>query len=241
MPSRNAELSDTDAARRGTAKCGCAWVGRGAAGMVEQNQTVTWVVAARRGDSTALAKLLATYHPRLRARAAARMDAALRARLGPEDILQEVYLQVFRQIGRFEERGPGSFLNWVYTILDHKLVDTQRAAHRHVRDIDREVAARGGAASDSYWSLLDQVFTDSGTPSHVFRRQEAYSALLTCIAGLSNAHRQVIQLRFLEGLSVAEVAARLDKSETAVVAVCQRALKALREAMDRQGEFSWGT
>jgi len=208
--------------------------------MAEHSQADIWVGAAQRGDEHALAKLLAAHHPHLRARAETRMDPAIKARGGPEDILQEVYLRVFRQIGQFEDRGPNSFLNWIYTILDHTLVDARRAARRQVRDVEREVAAGAAADSSSYWSLLDQLQTDSGTPSRVVRRDEALGALLTCLARLSADQEQVLRLRFLEGLSVGETAGRLGKSEDAVVALTRRALDALRAAMDRLGEFTRG-
>ncbi len=205
----------------------------------EPSQTESWVAAAQGGDRVALAKLLATYHPQLRAHAAAQMDAATQSRIAPEDILQEVYLDVARELDRFENRGSGAFLGWLYAILNNKLVDVRRAAHRQRRDIEREVPALG-RDSDSYWNLLDDVYAESATPSRVTRRDEALGALVSCLAGLSEAHQQVIRLRFLEGLPVAEVAQRLGRTEGAVVALSQRALRALREQMDRLGEFTHG-
>lgn len=207
--------------------------------MMERSQTEVWVTAAQRGDRLALAKLLTTCHPQLRLRAAAGMDAAMRTKGGPDDILQEVYLDVARQIDRFENRGPGSFLNWVHAILNNKLIDARRAAHCQVRDAGREVRAYG-ADDDSYWNLLDNVYAESGTPSRVVRREEALGALLSCLSGVSATHRQVIQLRFLEGLSVDEVATRLGKTNAAVVALSKRALEALRRSMDQLGEFTRG-
>jgi RNA polymerase sigma-70 factor (ECF subfamily) len=207
--------------------------------MTEPSQIEIWVAAAQRGDRLALTKLLTTCHQRLRARAEARLPAAVKVKRSPEGILQELYLDVFRQIERFEDRGPGSFLNWVYAILDRKLAATQRAAHYQMRDIDREVPIGGDTAS-SYWNLLDNVYAESGTPSRVVRRDEALGALMSCIAELSDIHRQVVQLRFLDGLSLDEVAARLGKSKAAVVAHTKRALEALRASMDRMGEFSHG-
>ena len=65
-------------------------------------------------------------------------------------------------------------------------------------------------------------------------------ALMACTANLSDVHRQVIQLRFLEGRSVRDVAGLLNKSEAVVVATSKSALKALRESMDRLGEFTHG-
>ena len=209
--------------------------------MVEQDHTETWIAAARGGDSVALARLLAGYHPRLRGRAEALMDPAIKGRLSPDDILQEVYLRVFRHVDQFEDRGPQSFLNWVYTILEHTLVDARRRAHRQIRDVDREAAAAVGAGDSSYWGLLDHVYADSDTPSRLLRRQEAVGALLASLPNLSDSHRQVVQLRFLEGLPVVEVAARLNISKAAVVARTKRALTALRGQMDELGEFTRGT
>ncbi len=205
--------------------------------MPQQSQTETWVKTARQGDKLALAKLLTAYHPRLRSWAETRMDAAIKARISPDDILQEVYLETARQIAQFEDRGPGSFLSWVHSILNHKLIDTLRAVHCQVRDIHREVPA-AVAAADSYWDLLDDLHTESGTTSRAVRRQEALGALLASLSDLSEPRRQVIQLRFLEGLPVAEVAGRIGKSEDAVVALTRRALDDLRRSMDRMGEFT---
>ena len=208
--------------------------------MTDRSQTEFWVAASQRGDRLALAKLLARCHPRLRRWTETKMDAALKARTTPDDILQEVYVDVARQIDRFEDRGPGSFLNWVRSILNQKLVDARRAAYCQARDIAREVSAGGGADANSYWDLLDHVYADSDTPSRVARRQEALDALQKCVSDLSDGQRQVIRARFLEGLAVSEVAGRLGKSEAAVVALTKRALEALRKAMDRLGEFTRG-
>ena len=208
--------------------------------MEERSDLETRVTAAQSGDAVALATLLAGYHPQLRARAEARLDVATRARTAPEDILQEVYVQVFQQMQCFEHRGPGSFLTWVYTILDHKLIDVQRAAHRQVRDVGREIPVYGRDTADSYANLLDHVYADSQTPSRAVRRGEAVGALLACLAELPEPQRCVLQMRFLEGRSLAEVAAQLDKSEAAVAMMCHRAVRDLRAALDRRGEFTAG-
>ena len=207
--------------------------------MSPSSQMEAWVAAAQKGDRLALAKLLTTCHPQMRSWAASGMDPAVKARCGPDDILQDVYLDIARKIDQFENRGPGSFLSWARGILNHKLVDAQRAARAQVRDIRREVRAEA-APDDSYWNLLDHVYAESGTPSRVVRRDEALRALLSCLAELSEPHCQVIRWRFLEGLSVEQVATRMGKTPAAVVALSKRALEALRKSMDRLGEFTRG-
>ncbi len=208
--------------------------------MQQPGQIQSWIDAAQQGDALAVAKLLATYHPILRKRVDSRMDHSLRTRYEPEDILQQTYLQVLKEMDHFESRGPNSFLNWVFTILDRKLIDTRRAAHRQGRAVSRETPAAVPGPSQSYMDLLDCVYADSDSPSRVVRRDEAVGAMLACIGGLSEVHRQVLQLRFLQGLSVADVARHLDKTEGAVVALTKRALDALHKAMDSMGDFTHG-
>jgi len=212
----------------------------GVQSMSGKGQIETWIAEAQRGDRLALVKLMAVHGPTLRARAEALMDPAIKAKVSPDDVLQEVYLDLAQRIQRFEDRGPGSFLHWLNAILDQKVAHAQHAAHRKVRDIGREVAAEQLRA-DSYWNLLDNLYANSTAPSRVVRREEALSALFTCLADLSEPQRQAVQLRYLEGLSVDEVAARLGKSKAAVTALTKRALEALRRAMDQLGEFTHGS
>ncbi len=208
--------------------------------MIEGRQRQDWINSARQGDPVAVSKLLAAYHSALRARAEARLDRSLRAKVEPEDILQDVYFQVVRQIGHFEGRSPDSFFNWVLTILDNRLINARQAARRQRCDIAREIRPQALKGTDSCWNLLDRVYADSRTPSRVVRRDEAIGALLACMSRLTDAHRRVLRLRFLEELSVREAAERLGRSEDAVVALTRRALICLRESMDGMGEFSRG-
>jgi len=207
--------------------------------MTEPSQSQAWIAAARQGDRFALGKLLAACDPHLRARAEARMDAVVRSKRGPDDILQDTYVEVLRRIDRFKGRDLPAFLSWVTVILDHKIVDSRRAARCQARDVDREIRV-GGTNSDSYWNLFDQVCSESQTPSRVVAREEVIRALVICLSTLSGPQRRVVQMRFLEGLPLAEVARRLGKSEAAVAALTQRALRALRARMDQLGEFTRG-
>lgn len=208
--------------------------------MTESNQEQIWVARAQEGDPLAISKLLAKHHPLLRARTEARMDPPLKVKYEPEDLLQEVYLDVFQHIDRFKNRGPNSFLNWVLTVLESKLTDAHRTLHSRKRDVDREIRPRTAGGTESYWNLLDQLYADPDTPSRVARREEAVGALLSCLSGLSNSHRQVIQLRFLQGCTVNEAADHLARSPAAVVALTKAALKSLRRSMDRLGDFTRG-
>jgi DNA-directed RNA polymerase specialized sigma24 family protein len=90
------------------------------------------------GDQQSIRRLLVIYHPRLRARLLRQMDATMRSKIEPEDILQQVYLETFRAIGQFEYQGKDSFLRWMYAILDRKLIDEHRAMRADRRDVRRD-------------------------------------------------------------------------------------------------------
>jgi RNA polymerase sigma-70 factor (ECF subfamily) len=206
--------------------------------MAQRKERQRWFDEARQGDPVAVSKLLACHFPLLRAQVAARMDRELRARLEPDDILQEVYLDVHRQMEHFRDCGEDALLNWLLTIADSKLIDARRALHRRKRDVDREVRPHLAEGTRSYLNLLDQLYADSRTPSRIVRREEGVGALMACLSRLSNDHREVLQLRFLEGMSMSDVTQRLARSEAAVVALTKRALIELRRLMDGMGEFT---
>jgi RNA polymerase sigma-70 factor (ECF subfamily) len=209
-------------------------------GMSNDPQTQEWLTQIQQGDDLAVSKLLATLYPALKARTESSMERLLRARYEPEDILQQAFLDVFRNIHTFEDRGPDSFFNWVLTILDRKLIDARRALHRQARDIARELPAIVRSNTHSYVDLLEELYVDTHTPSRVVRQEEAVGALIACLSRLSDSHQRVLTLRFLEGRPVEQVADMMGKTDSAIVALTKRALDALRRAMDQVGEFTRG-
>lgn len=208
--------------------------------MAENTLVRTWIDDLRRGDTLALSKLLAAYHPLMAARLRDRIGPQNQGRIEIEDILQQVYIEVFCKFDTFRGHSSDTFLGWLLAILDRKLIDAGRALGRQKRDAAREVRLSLPASIESHWNLLDVIYADSQTPSRVVRREEALAALMTCLSDIPDAQREVLRLRFLEGLSVQAVAARLGKTPAAVVMLSQRALASMRSALDRMGEFTRG-
>lgn len=199
-------------------------------------RTQVLIRSAVRGDEDSVRRLLILYHPRLRARLVRQMDATLKARLDPEDILQQVYLEAFRAIGTFQYRGQDSFLRWLFTILDRKLIDEHRALRADCRDVRREMPkAPIHNANTTYVDLLTRLKAASATASQVIRRDEALGVMSACLATLPDHYRQVIQMRFLQGRPVAEVADKLGRSIGSIHMICHRALLALREQIEEYG------
>lgn len=204
--------------------------------MSDSTETQILIKDARGGDEQAVRRLLVLYHPRLKARLLRQMDPVMRSKIEPEDILQQVYLETFRAIGQFEYQGPDSFLRWMYAILDRKLIDEHRAMRAERRDVRREVKqAAAPSGQTTYIDLLARITAGGTTPSQVVRKEEALGVLAACVATLPDHYREVIQMRFIEGLPVSDVAARLDRSIGSIHMICHRALRQLREQAEKLG------
>jgi RNA polymerase sigma factor (sigma-70 family) len=131
----------------------------------------------------------------------------------PEDVTGEVFLQVARDIHRFE--GDNDALRrWVFTIAHHRMVDSHR------RRVRRPIA------SDS--ELPDRAAPPPAEPLD--------PALVEALSTLTEAQREVVVLRFIADLPVEAVAKLTGRAEGAVKAMQHRALEQLsrRLAVSRQ-------
>ncbi len=202
----------------------------------DADQTHVLIRSARGGDDQAVRRLLVMYHPRLRGRLLRQMDAVMRSKIEPEDILQQVYLEAFRAIGNFTYQGKDSFLRWLFTILDRKLIDEHRALRAERRDVRREVSpAPSRSQNTTYIDLMSRVMVEGSTPSRIVRQNEALGVMSACLATLPDHYRDVIRMRFMEGRPVAEVAQAMGRSIGSIHMICHRALRQLREQVEKLG------
>ena len=198
------------------------------------DEVATWVNAAVDGDREAMQRLLLLYHDGFRQFVARAMEPRIKARLEPEDVLQDAYADACDKIADCQFDGPGGFYEWLRTIIRNKLTDQQRALWSEKRDPRREVR---GDPRASYADLFDRLVSPGHTPSRMAARLEGVAVITTCLAQLKKEYRDVIQLRFLEGLPVADVMERMGKSEGAVHMLCHRALREMRTMMQSASRF----
>jgi RNA polymerase sigma-70 factor (ECF subfamily) len=124
-----------------------------------------------------------------------------------QDVAADTFADAFGAIHRFRWKGV-PFEAWLYTIARRRIADHLRVRARST--IVGDMPERAG--EDETGSILDGV--------HV-------RALL---ASLSEADRELLELRFMEDLDVEQTALRLGKSEGAVRVAQHRALGKLRAA-----------
>lgn len=203
---------------------------------MDSNERSRCVSLAAEGDPDALQRLLVHYHGSLRGFIATRLEPAIGRLVDAEDILQEAYADAFKSIRRCSFDGPGAFYKWLERIAMDRLRKTRRDLKRAKRDI-RRVVQRGGTAKSpggtatSYPDLIERLTSPGSSPSRQLARRDVCAAVTSSLARLTDEQRSVIRLRFLEGKSVAEVAAALDKTEPAIHMLTYRGLRALESIM----------
>jgi RNA polymerase sigma-70 factor (ECF subfamily) len=188
------------------------------------------------GDPAALDILLLRNHDRVAGVMARKIPGDLRRLIDADDVIQQAFTVAVRRIGDFHPRGPDSFFYWLVAIADNVLLElarAQRAAKRGGRRAPAELKAPAASVD----SLLEALAVQEHTPSASVATGEARQAVLTGLEQLSPDYRDVLRMRFLEGLGVSEVASRLGRTERAVQMLCHRALRSLREVLGRSSQF----
>ncbi|MCX7912352.1 MAG: RNA polymerase sigma factor [Dehalococcoidales bacterium] len=134
-------------------------------------------------------------------------------RVEAEDMTQQVFLNVLRSISSYRWRGM-PFTSWLYRIAHNLVVDYLRKKSRQPTvAIDETVPA---PASD---------------PQQIAEQKLGIEELARATGRLTAAQQEVISLRFAGGLSIAEVAKVMGKSENAVKALQHSAILALRRTL----------
>jgi RNA polymerase sigma-70 factor (ECF subfamily) len=177
------------------------------------------VEECRRGDPQAFARLVAV-HERLVFNLAARMLGDLEE---AKDLSQEVFLQVYRQLPRFE--GRSSLKTWIYRIVVNQCRNRHRWWKRRRRD--QALPIEELTASDN--AQLAMKPTDG--PEEQLSRREQSARVQRALQKLSIDHRAVLVLREVEDLSGTEIAETLGVAEGTVKSRLARARDALRNAL----------
>ncbi len=125
-----------------------------------------------------------------------------------EDITSAVFEQALTNLPRFEWRGV-PFAAWLFRMAANALADHWKRAARDAHDEPPDLP-------------------DEREHQEIDRRL----GLFQLVDRLPEAQRRVIHLRFVEGLSIREAAAALDRSEGAVKQLQLRALEALRRDIE---------
>ncbi|QEH37072.1 ECF RNA polymerase sigma factor SigD [Aquisphaera giovannonii] len=188
------------------------------------------LVAAAGGDQGALRCLLEMHRGRLRRMVALRLDSRVAARVDASDVVQEAMFDAARKLADYERNRPLAFYPWLHRLTADRLADVHRLHRRQGRDVAREECAEADASS---WLLADRLVAADTTPGMAMVREEQHRRVRSALAELAPRDREVLVMRHIEDLSVGEIAAILDISESAVKMRHLRAIERIREVLER--------
>jgi RNA polymerase sigma-70 factor (ECF subfamily) len=167
--------------------------------------------AVARGDEAALATIYDRYASIL----LGLLLRILHSRGEAEDVLQEVFLQVWRRAGDFDE-SRGRAFTWLVTLARSRAIDRFRS-----------LEARGRAATASAAEPTEQV----GDASVDALRSEQSEIVRRALAELSEDQRTALVLAYQEGLTQTEIAERLNQPLGTVKTRTRAGLAKLRELL----------
>jgi RNA polymerase sigma-70 factor (ECF subfamily) len=132
-------------------------------------------------------------------------------RMTAEDLTEEIFLKVWEAMGKYKQKNS-SFSAWLYRIAHNHVVDYFRTRRQHV-------------------ALEDVTTSAPDNPEHEAEEKAMQQELAEVISSLPPRQKQVIILKFIEGLDNGEIARITGKREGAIRMLQMRALMALRQKL----------
>jgi RNA polymerase sigma-70 factor, ECF subfamily len=171
------------------------------------------VARAVRRDRDAFGQLYNLYFERVYRYARLKLGNPVEA----EDVTAAVFLSAWRAIDQFRPKHDASFAGWLFRLAHNALVDRYRRMKPMV-SLD--------AGLDE--ALAEQEVT---SPEAALEWQLTLAELHQALQQLTEEQREVVLLRFVEGLSAREVGDIMGKHEGTVRGMQFRAIEALRRAL----------
>jgi RNA polymerase sigma-70 factor (ECF subfamily) len=159
----------------------------------------------KNGDKEALDALVKAYLPKVYNRVHSLVPEA-----DAEDVTQDIFMSLVDSISSFQ--GKSAFSTWFHRISMNK-----------VADYHRKIARRKEQPSEN--QPITAIYPWKATHDELIVKQ--------ALMDLPKKHREVLLLKFTEGLSFAEIAEKLDLTYEATRSRCRRAIEAVRDKLER--------
>ena len=146
-----------------------------------------------------------------------------------EDVLQEVYVNVWRSGSSFDA-AQSQPLTWLTRIARNRAIDSLRRGQTQPQFENRFSADNGKDEEDH--DVYDDKADDAPGPLDLLSQASDARALSDCMQDLSAPQRQSLALAFYDGLSHAEVAEKMDQPLGTVKSWVRRALSSLKGCLE---------
>lgn len=136
-----------------------------------------------------------------------------------EDLTEDIFVKAWQAIGSYKGKGK-SFSAWLYRIARNRVIDYLRSRRQYV-SLDTEV-------------LANVANCEQEVERHLMQQE-----VLELVSCLPAQQKQVIILKFIEGLDNREIEEITGKSQGAIRVMQMRALAMLRQRLSREKERKW--
>ena len=158
----------------------------------------------KNGDSESLGILVKSYIPKVHNKVKSLVPES-----DAEDVTQDIFMSLVDSIGSFQ--GKSAFGTWLHRIAMNKIADYHRKTARR-RD---KLGENQPPESIDPWSATDDELV-----------------VKQALMELPERHREILLLKFSEGLSFAEIAEKLDLTYEATRSRYRRAIEAMRDEIE---------
>jgi RNA polymerase sigma-70 factor (ECF subfamily) len=160
------------------------------------------------------------------------LNPRLQAKLGASDVVQQTLLEAYRDAGQFHGQASAQLAAWLRQILARNLANVARDLDRDKRDIHREQSLERALEASS--ARLEVWLADGqSSPSARAERNEQLLDLSEALTALPEAQREVVELRYLKGWAIKDIAAQLGKSASATAGLLHRGMTQLRDHLNK--------
>jgi RNA polymerase sigma-70 factor, ECF subfamily len=135
-----------------------------------------------------------------------------------DDVLQQVFIEAFRDLRSFS--GRSTLRAWLFGITRHRVLDQKRVTKRSMQ---RQRQLKGDGAADPRPLAAEQIDDE-----------QLRQALLGCVSELGEHVRNALLLRFQQGFSFEEMAEISNEKAGTLQARVARALPVLRECIEER-------
>ena len=170
------------------------------------------VEAACRGDMSAVESLYRNHYDTIYRYVLLRLGSSSAA----EDVTSQVFLGMLRGLGKYSDQGK-PFVAWLYGIAQKQIAQFHRGQSRRPTNMDLDVVV--------------ELAAESLGPQATAEERELRAGLAKALGKVPEGQREVLLLRYLLSMSVAETAAIVGRTEGAVKQLQLRGLATLKTSL----------
>lgn len=138
-----------------------------------------------------------------------------------KDLTSEIFFKVWQKIDSFTPQKDAKFSTWVYQIAKFTVIDYYRVSGKEISE--NIVSERKNLIGEENWQLEAR-----------FDREKDTKQLIGALRRLKDEYREILTLKFIDGLENSEIAKIMDRTEGNIRVLQLRALKSLEKTLEHE-------